>query len=425
MIFSKKSLGLIVEISSRFKKDSMFRNSIFLMLSTGIQAIFGFFFWLLSARLYTPQEIGIGSTLIAAATFIAYLSLLGFNSSLIRFLPKSDKRDKKINSSLVMVFLFGIFTSLTYIILLPFIAPEISFVSKSFLFSASFITLSAMGAANLLTDSIFVAYRSAKYNLIVYTVQSITKLMLPVAFVVLGSFGIFASSGAAAGVALFLSLFFLAKNFQYKPKIEIDLATIKPIWKFSYANYISNIFNILPTIIIPIIILNELGAEQAGYYYLAFMVTNLLYAVVYAISQSFFAEGSYEEKPLQELFKKAVLMTMIIIIPAGMLLAIIGPLILQIFGKSYGEEASGAIIMLSAAAPTVALYDLGGMVLRIKNKIGSLITMNIIYFLAISTLAFIWADKGIAWIATSWGIGNFISALFAFSVILIDRKKGN
>lgn len=409
-------------LSQRFRQDSMFRNSVFLMLSTGIQAICGFFFWLLCARLYTPQEIGIGSVLISAATFIAYLSLLGFNSSLIRFLPKSTRRSQKINSSLILVFIFGLFASSAYIILLPFIAREISFVSQNFLFSFLFITLSAMGTANLLTDSIFVAYRSARYNLIVYTIQSLTKLILPLTLVALGSFGIFASSGLAAGIALFLSIFFLVKNFQYKPKFEIDSATIKPIWKFSSANYISNIFNILPTIIIPIIILNKLGAEQAGYYYLAFMIANLLYSVVYAVSQSFFAEGSYEEAPIRKLFTKALLMTIAMIIPAGILLILFGPIILQLFGKSYSNEASGAIIMLAVAAPTVALYDLFGMVLRIKNKTNALIAMNLVYFSTITILTFFWAEKGISWIATSWGIGNFVSALFAFSVILLGRK---
>ncbi len=40
--------------------DSLYRNSIYLMLSTGVMAVFGFFFWVINARLYSAEQVGIG-----------------------------------------------------------------------------------------------------------------------------------------------------------------------------------------------------------------------------------------------------------------------------------------------------------------------------------------------------------------------------
>jgi O-antigen/teichoic acid export membrane protein len=408
-----------------FKNDSLFRNSFYLMLSTGVQAFFGFLFWLLSAKLYTPQEIGIGSTLISASTFICYISLLGFNNTLIKFLPLSHKRNEKINSGLVLVFSMAIIFSLSYVMLLPHIAPTLDFVTKSFFLSLVFVILSALSAMNLLTDSVFIAYRAAKYNLFVYTVQSVIKLALPLAVVALGSFGVFASSSLAATLALIMSIFILFRNFDYQPKLSIDKAVVKSIWQFSFSSYISNILNILPTIIVPIIIVNTLGAAQAGYYYLAFMIANLLYAVVYSVSQSFFAEGSYGEVSMKKLFKRALVIIMAIIIPAGIFLAFLGPFILELFGKSYGNEARDAIVVLAISAPFVALYSLSNVVLRIQDKIYSLVFMNLVYAITISGLVFIWAEKGLVWIALAWAIGNLISSLSAMASILHYRRTLN
>jgi O-antigen/teichoic acid export membrane protein len=406
-----------------FYNDSLFRNSIYLMLSTGVQAVFGFVFWLLVARLYTPAEIGIGSTLISASVFISYVSLLGFNNTLIKFLPSSRSRSEKISSSFILVSGAALIVSFAYIMLLSCFAPKLDFIKESFFLSIAFIFLSVFSAVNLLTDSIFIAYRASKYNLLIYTIQSIVKLALPLALVVLGAFGVFASSGLAATIALVLSLYYLVKKFNFVPKFSVNKEMLKSLWKFSSANYIANIFNIIPTIAIPIIIMNRLGAAQAGYYYLAFMICNLLYAVVYSVSQSLFAEGSYGEIALHKLFKRAALILVSIIIPAGITLALLGPFILQFFGKSYSEEASRVITVLALASPAVAAYIISGVLLCIMNRIYALVIVNIIYALVITNLSFLLVGHGIVWVAVSWMIGNLCAAMVAFLYILYTQHK--
>jgi O-antigen/teichoic acid export membrane protein len=75
--------------------DSLYRNSIYLMLSTGVMAVFGFFFWIINARLYSAEQVGIGTTLISIITLISSFSLLGLKNSLIKYLPTSDKKMKR------------------------------------------------------------------------------------------------------------------------------------------------------------------------------------------------------------------------------------------------------------------------------------------------------------------------------------------
>jgi O-antigen/teichoic acid export membrane protein len=79
------------------------------MLSTGVMAVFGFFFWMINARLYSAEQVGIGTTLISIMTLISSFSLLGLGNSLIKYLPTSDKKNEKINTSFMLVGLTSIF----------------------------------------------------------------------------------------------------------------------------------------------------------------------------------------------------------------------------------------------------------------------------------------------------------------------------
>jgi O-antigen/teichoic acid export membrane protein len=405
------------QLVRHFQADMLFQNSVYLMLSTLVQAGFGFVFWLLNARLFAPEQIGLASALISASTFIAYFSLLGFNSTFIRFLPTSKERNANINTGLVLVLGTSALMAGAYVLLVPGLAPKLNFVNHNLLLAVAFVVLSAFAATNLLTDSVFIAYRSSRYNLLVYTVQSFVKLVLPVALVAAGAFGIFAATGIAAGVALALSLYFMAKRFDYQPEAEVNSGVVKKVWQFSSGSYVANMLNILPTLVLPLIIVDKLGPAQAGYFYLAFMLANLLYAVSYSVSQALFAEGSYGEVAFKRLLARGAGLLAAIMVPVGVVMAVAGPYVLSIFGKSYSADASQVLVVLALAAPAVAAYVLGCVLLRITKQIVALVMVNLVYAVSVCGLALAWSGRGLTWVAGAWLAGNMITAFLSFALV--------
>lgn len=403
------SLKSLIE---HFKKDTLFKNSIYLMLSTGASAVLGFIFWVLTARLYSPKEIGEATILISATGVISYLSLFGFNSTFVRFLPTSQRPNEKINTGLILVFSGALIVSLGYILLLPHLAPTLSFVRHSLLKSIFFMLLSAFAAVNLVTDSVFIAFRRAKYNLLIDGfIQGGTKLLLPFLFLPFAAYGIFAASGTASFVASAASIFFMIRLFSYSPKLTVSRSILKQVFSFSFANYIANLLNILPPLVIPLIVVNRLGAANAGYYYLAFMVANLLYTVAYSVSQSLFAEGSYEDQPLGPLIRRSGKILAAIVIPATIVLAVGAKWLLFVFGKNYSHEATQTLIFLALAAPAVTLYAASTVVMRIRREIGQLIVANVIYAGLIIGLATQFAHRGLQWVALAWLTGHLLTGV--------------
>src|SRR5664280_2431914 len=64
------------------------------------------------------------------------------------------------------------------------------------------------------------------------------------------------------------------------------LRTIRSEALYITGNYLVNLLDIFPPLVIPLIIVNRLGAAAAAYYYLAFMLVNLLNSASFAIAQS-------------------------------------------------------------------------------------------------------------------------------------------
>jgi O-antigen/teichoic acid export membrane protein len=385
------------------------------MFTTGVMATFGFFFWLIATHIFTPDQIGVGTALISAMTLISFVSLLGFNSTFVRILPNSKNRNNEINTGSILVISAAAIIAIACTWLVPYVAPKLDIIHANFWYAAGFVIMVALASINSLTDSIFIAYRAAHYNLITDGLfTSGSKLFLPLLFAGLGAYGVFAAAGLAASIGMVASVLFLVFKFGYKPEWKIDKTTLKKVFSYSSANYISNLANIAPMLVLPIIVIDRLGASAAANYYLAFTVISLLYAVATAVSQSLFAEGSHGEKTLRSLLKKSAIILLAIMIPAGLILAVFGPFILGFFGKSYGAGGSSVIVMLAIAAPAVAAFSFGGVILRITRQIHSLVAINIIYAFTIIGLAMLWIGRGLIWVAVAWLIGNLVAAALAF-----------
>jgi len=374
----------ISKFYKHFANDSLYKNSIYLMLSTAVMAFFGFFFWIINARLFKPEQVGIATTLISVLTLISTFSILGLGNSLIKYLPTSDRKNKKINTSFTIVGLTSVLIAIIYLLFLNIFSPKLLFVRENILFLILFILFAVFSSLNILSENVFIAYRSAKYVLLKNTILSFFKLALPVLLIGFGAYGIFMSVGIATIIAFGFGLLFLILKFNYLLKPIINKDIFKRMATFSFGNYIAGFMGNLPTMLLPIIILNNLGAKFSAYFYMAMTIANLLYIIPSAISQSLFAEGSYVGTELKKHLAKAVRINFIILIPVIIIFFFWGNYILSAFGKNYSSEAFRLLQLMTISSIFISINSILTSVLMVKNKIKELISIGL--FSAILTL---------------------------------------
>jgi O-antigen/teichoic acid export membrane protein len=78
-------------------------------------AAFGFLFWMVAARLYRPQEVGLAAGALSAIGLLSMLSLLGLDYAMVRFLSHAADPEGIINSSLTVGICMAVVLSLVFV----------------------------------------------------------------------------------------------------------------------------------------------------------------------------------------------------------------------------------------------------------------------------------------------------------------------
>ncbi|HWC57672.1 MAG TPA: oligosaccharide flippase family protein, partial [Candidatus Paceibacterota bacterium] len=239
-------------------KESLFRNSFFLMMSTSAQAVIGFLFWFICARLFNPSDVGFATSLISAASLTSVFSMLGFNNVIVRFLPNSNKKDQQLSTAFILtalasfvaagIFLLGSFTTHSKIV-----------HTDHQLFLIIIFTLYVLAiTVNSIAESAFIAYRSTAYILTKNIFFSVLKVLALFLVAALGALGIVGVTMAALFFTLALSYYWLTKKFNYRPVLGIDRTTIAETKHFAIGNYFGTLFGVLPSTTLTLIIFSRL-----------------------------------------------------------------------------------------------------------------------------------------------------------------------
>jgi len=402
--------------------DSLYKNSIYLMLNTLVITGLGFFFWMINTRLFSVEDIGIATALISVMGLITGLSVLGLNTGLIRFLPKAENKNKKINTAFTLVIISSIIVTTIFLMFANTISPKLLFIQENMILSFAFIFFMIVASFNLLIESIFTAYRSTKYILGKNIIFSTLKLVFPFLLVFLGAFGIFSSWMISLFIASIFSLIILIIKFNYRPKFAFHNSIIKRIGGYSFGNYVAGFIGGLPLMILPLLILNKLGAEQVAYYYMAMMIAALLFAIPQATSQSLFAEGSYSEKDLKKQIKKAVKIIAFILIPAILVIVFFGQYLLMLFGKEYATEGFRFLQIIAVSGVFVGVNKTFMGILKVRRMIKSMIFVNGVGSLLIIFSSYIFSIWGLIGIGIGWSIGNVLISFIYFIIFTFWRN---
>jgi amino acid adenylation domain-containing protein len=400
--------------------DPLYRNSIFNMASTFILGGLGFFFWIIIARIYKPEDVGIATTLISIMGLLNSLTIMGLNSSLNRFLPKSSHKNELINSSFVIVTLVALVACAIFLLGLPIFSPPLVFLQKNIFYIISFTLFIIFSSWNMLVESIFMAFRANGNKLLKNGLIGVVKLMFPFTLIALGAYGIFVSSVSALDVGVISSVIILIFRFKIKPSLSVNVSLIKETLAYSFANYMIGFMSAMPSLILPVIILNVLSAKYAAYYFIASQIESLLEVIPLAAAEALLVEGAYDEEKLIKHTKKAFTTILVILVPAIAVIVFAGNILLQFFGKNYASEALQFLQLYSASTAFTALILIASAIMNVKRQIKSLIFLNAIATLLTLGLSCAFISGKLAGVGWGWILGQAIAG--GISLFFIIRN---
>lgn len=408
----------------RAPPDKVLRNSFFLLASTLFMAGLGFVFWVIVARLYSPAEVGLGTSLLAASTLIAYVSQLGLNNTLIRFRAPGAAHSAQVTQYCVLVGLAACVIACVYLIGLQWYGRKLLFIETNPAQTLAFVFFCSCTALTLLTDSVFIAERKAEYTVVTDgLVQSLTKLALPAALAGLGAFGIVTATGVGYAAGVLASFVLMYRKLGLRPRRPARGTGLIGGLGFSAGTYTASLFNLAPLLVLPLIVLQWRGAAQAGFYFAAFQIATLLNAVSYAIGEALFAEASHDKSRFGVLLRRSALLMAAAQIPAAAVVALAAGLVLRMFGGQYAANAYTLLVVLACGSLAVGLYTWASYALKAARRLRHLMAGNVIYAAVIIGLALAWAPRGLAWLGWAWTLGNLAAGAYCAIALLGTRTS--
>lgn len=393
-------------------------SSLFLMSSTGLTAGFGFLFWIVVDRSYSPERVGLATSLINAISLISYLSLFGLNTLLIRFQAKGPARNSQVTRGLLITGVSGLAFGGAFLALLPWVGPKLEFVRANPGFALLFVGFCGFAAVNLLTDSVFMAARLPQYNMLVDgLIQSVSKLAMPLLLVTFGAIGIVAATGVGYAVAVVASLVAMYWRLGFRFDLRTPGSGLRENARYTLANYGSALLNLVPQLALPMIALQQLGSESEAYYFMAFQIANILYTASHSIGDATFSEASHDVSRLAECLRRSAKLNVIIMVPAVIVVSLAANLVLSLFGQTYAAHARGLLVLLAAGAMAVAFNNWSSNALRVAGAVRAMVASNVVYAVVSIGMAQATASRGLLWIGWAWVAGNLLSGAVAAAYV--------
>jgi O-antigen/teichoic acid export membrane protein len=367
--------------------DPLYKNSIFLIASSILGAGFGFFFWLIAARLYSAEDIGLASAMISAVMLLHLFSLMGFEFSLTHYLP-IDKGNKNelINSCLTIVLLVSSLLAFIFLIGLDVLSPALICIKENNILLLFFIIFTIFTSlTSLQTFGIFVGLRKAKYSFIQNVISSLSRIVALIFLIAFGAYGIFTSFGLATFIAFVAGLILTIKILpSYVPIPTIKRGVINEVFHYSLSNYIAKIFSALPNYVLPILVVNTLGFEQNAYFYIAWAISSVLLAIPRWTSLSLLAEGSCNPEKIRRDAFRSLKFIFLLLTPAIIGIFVFGEYVLWLFGEEYARNSFKILLILCIASIP---FSFNAVYLTVKRVREELKTVIFVYcFVAIFTL---------------------------------------
>jgi O-antigen/teichoic acid export membrane protein len=409
---------------SNIFKQSLFVNAGFLVAVDAVNSLGGVVYYWVAARLYTSSSVGITSAVLSALSIVSLVSGFGVGNALVRFLPVSSSPSRLINQS----FAFNTFNALwvggIYLYLLLHFKSSLSDIFINHYAVFGFLAFGMLVSINTNLRMSFIAGRKANYFFFKSLINNTLRVLFALILVSLNFWGLVTANALAMFASVIISVvFFFPRIFtNIRILFDFDLREFLDVLPYSFTTFLSGLFQQLPTLLLPVIVLESLGSSAAGHAQVAWMVGVLLSAPGVSLAASSFAEASNKIIDTNKIYLKSVLMGILITLPLSILVILFSRPILLIFGRSYSMSGNALLMILAIAAPFAVVTGLYFSYLRVVRKIRELVCLSAVLFITTVLVAVLYLPRlGIP----AYGVGWLLGQALIFFIVGIKFLKSN
>ena len=421
--------------SGRF--DSLARNGLAVMATTGVNASTGYLFWIVAAMALTVDDLGRASSAVAAVGLVTLLADLGLTTTIVADLPGRTDRHR----FLALSFTAGLVASLlgsaiAVTVLLRFVddlAPLLD-TTGILAFTAAVIGMTL----GRYCDQVAVADRRAHLMLARNSGFALGKLGLLGLIYVFADRLLDAASGdtvadvAPASVVVVWGLAAVASILVIGRRLDLGLdSALDPapddrrLMVDSTVHHLANLGGEIPMFLLPLVVLTRAGAESAGIFYVTWMVASIVFTVSAAMSASLLAEARHDPAELAALTRRTlrIIGTILLLGIAGTV--IVGRLVLGLFGGEFGDAGYALLVVLAFSAIPDGITNVWVSRWRAVGRHRRAAVLNVV--MAVIAITYAWLQvptDGIVAVGWAWVLCQSAGCALIAAFETADRVRG-
>ena len=347
----QQSSGLAAKLRGMLRGNSdLLRNAGSLAATTGLTSVFGFAFWFIAAKEYSPAEVGYGSAATNAMQLFGTIGMFGLGTMLIGELPRRRERGGLFAASVITSAIGSLILGLVFALVVGlFFKSHFPEVSGNLSWMLVFALGVMLTGASLVFDEGTIGLMRGGVQLWRNMAMSGFKLaVLPATALFLhDGFGVGISMSFVIGTAASLvpALVMLKRGgsrIWHRP----DWGLLRRLFKTALNHNWLNLAIATPPRLIPVLVTVAVGPKENGVFYVAYMITSFLFMVPVHLSTVLFAIASASPELIAEKLRFVLRVSLMIGLPVMAVLAVGAHFALSLYGPYYAQEGTIPLLLL-------------------------------------------------------------------------------
>lgn len=406
------------------------RTALSLVTSTLVTSVLGLMFWTVAARLYPPGKVGIDSALISAMVTLSSLCQLNLNNAILRFLPQIRRHiGRRIVQAYASATGATLVVGLLFVLVAPIVSSRYRFLSHDHLLTVAFVAALGAWTVFALEDAVLTALRRPTWLPTENGIFSALKLvLLPVALALLGSrsHAVFLAWVIPMWLTVPAVNWLIARRVLPKARVAqrnapgvLERIARRDLAAFLGQDLIGNALFQATAAAIPLIVVAMLGPVANAYFFIPYTLITTFDLLFLGVATSVTAEGARDERQVGQLAASVMRRFLPFQIPVVVLIIVLAPLLLRLFGPGYVQHGVTTLRLLAAASCFRSILFIFGSVARVQRRGMALVAVEAGTSVLLTGLTVLIAPRwGAEGVATVWLVVHAALAAVVLPTIL-------
>lgn len=393
-----------------------------LLLNLVFASFAGFAATIVLTHVFTPSQVGLGSVAISLSGIAATFSQLGLDYSILRYLPRSDRPEQLVNTTITVGSLVTIGVS-GAILAIPSASSRLLALGILGVTTA-FVIGNVMNSLQAQLELILVAKQRSRAVWRLNIPANLSKLAFPFAFVWLGALGVYVSQAASITLSVLLMAYALARaGVRYRP--SVNLAAAGEMWRFSMGAFVAGLAGSAPLYVLPLIIVARFGSRANAFWFAAMAIAMAIYQLASTISQALLAQASRLPDERRAILARGARLTLLIMLPTLAVGYVAAPWVLALFGHHYSSQGATVLRWLLVSGIAVSMNFVTGAVLYLDKRTGLITSINVVNAVIVLVLS-LFAATDLTGVGKAWAVGELSNVVLfgAAAWWLVRRRRG-